>query len=156
MSKRTNVLAIASMLTIVSFPHPAAAQMGLGTWVLQRTGNDTVDVTLKVDACCHGGRRLSYAVTAPKGTSMSLIIESPFDGSDAPLTIGGKPTGETMAITRVDDRHATAVIKYNGEQVGTYRATISPDGSTLTVARDNTAPYPGQHVGKVEEIWKKK
>jgi hypothetical protein len=69
--------------------------------------------------------------------------------------MNGKPTGETMAIKRVDAHHASTVLKMNGQQFGTSEATLSADGKTLTVRNDLTASGGGQQAGKHTEIWVK-
>lgn len=84
---------------------------------------------------------------------MLLTVESRFDGSDAPLLIGGKPSGQTMAITRVDDHHASAVLKMNGRVFGTSKSTLSADGRTLTVINDLTSSASGQPAGRFTEVW---
>ena len=47
---------------------------------------------------------LARAVLAG-GTATLLTLESRFDGSDAPVLMNGKPSGESMGIKRVDDHH---------------------------------------------------
>ena len=62
-----------------------------------------------------------------------MTVDSPMDGREAPVLVGGKPSGETMAIKRVDDRHYSAVVKMNGKPFGTSNGTVSADGKTMTV-----------------------
>ena len=109
---------------------------------------------MTVEACCHGGRRLSYHFDV-NGTETILLIESPFDGSEAPVLINGKPSGETMAITRVDDHHLATVVKLNGKPFGTSNATLSPDGKVLTVLNEYSSSVGGNTAGKVTEIWER-
>ena len=103
-----------------------------------------------VVACCNGGRRITYHIPP---NDMVLTVESPLDGGDAQVMFGGKPTGETMAIKRVDDPHLTAVLKMNGKAFGTAKGTISADGKTLTVEDNFTSAEGGQPVGKQTEGW---
>jgi hypothetical protein len=84
---------------------------------------------------------------------MVLTVESQLDGRDAPVMLGGKPSGETMAIKLVDDHHTTAVLKMNGKIFGTSKGTLSPDGKILTVEDDFTSAVGGQPVGKQTETW---
>jgi hypothetical protein len=65
-------------------------------------------MTMVVEACCNGGRRLIYHVVIDK-TETLLTVESRFDGGDAPVLMNGKPSGETMAIKLADDHHASTV-----------------------------------------------
>jgi hypothetical protein len=70
--------------------------------------------------------------------------------------LGGKTSGETMAIKRVDDLHLTAVLKMNGKTFGTAKGTISADGKTLTVEDNFISAEGGQPVGKQTEVWIRK
>jgi hypothetical protein len=83
-------------------------------------------------------------------------VESRFDGSDAPVLMNGKPSGETMGIKLVDDHHASTVLKMNGTIFGTADGTLSPDGKTLTVIDDYNSAAGGQPVGKHTELWTRK
>lgn len=130
------------------------AQLGVGTWVRQATAS-MPSMTMTVEACCNGGRRLIYRVEI-NGTKTLLTLESRFDGSDAPVLMDGKPSGETMAIKRVDDRHLFTVLKMNGKAFGTSNATLSVDGKMLTVLNDFSASGGGQPVGKSTETWVRK
>lgn len=109
---------------------------------------------MKVEACCNGGRRLIYHI--PMGSSeMVLTVESPFDGSEVPVLANGQPSGETMAITRLDAHHASTILKMNGSPFGTSKATLSADGRTLTVINDFSSSVGGQRTGKSTEVWMK-
>jgi hypothetical protein len=130
------------------------AQIGVGTWVRKTTDSMPGSMTMTVETCCNGGRRLTYHINMG-GTPAILTIASPFDGSEAPVMLAGKPSGETMAITRVDDHHVVTVAKMNGKPFGTSKATISPDGKLLTVLNDFSSPAGGQTAGKFTEIWVK-
>ncbi len=100
------------------------AQIGIGTWVRKSTAS-MPGMTMTVEACCNGGRRLIYHGDI-NGTKTILPLESRFDGSEAPVLMGGKPSGETMRITRVDDHHLSNVLKMNGSVFGTSKAALSP------------------------------
>jgi hypothetical protein len=107
-------------------------------------------MTMTIEACCNGGRRLVYRMV---GTQTVMTLESPFDGSDAPLLVGGKPSGETMGIKRVDDRHTITVLKMNAKAFGTSQAALSADGKTITIQNDYTSTAGGRPAGKQTEIW---
>jgi hypothetical protein len=108
-----------------------------------------------VEGCCNSGRRLTYHVKIGNNT-MVMVVESPFDGTEVPVLIGGKPSGETMAIKTVDSRHWTAVLKVNGQQFGTSKGEISADGKTLNVENNVTFAGAGRQVGLQKEVWLKK
>ena len=111
-------------------------------------------MTLTVEACCNGGRRLTYQV-AMSGTKTVLTVESRLDGREAPVLVNGKPSTETMAITRVDSHHAAVILKMNGKLFGTSKSTLSADGKTMTVLNDFASSAGGQ-MGKSTEIWVRK
>jgi hypothetical protein len=129
------------------------AQIGVGTWVRKDAASMT-PMTMVVEPCCNGGRRLSYRFDI-NGTKTSLTLASPFDGSEVPVLINGKPSGETMAIKRIDARHLFTVVKMNGKPFGTSKATLSPDAKLLTVINDVSSSAGGQAVGKTTEVWVK-
>ena len=110
----------------------AAAQITVGTWV--RTDAQGKGITMTAELCCGGGRRLVYRVPATGGhAAMTLTVDSPMDGSEVPALVGGQPSGETMAVKRLDERHYSAVVRMGGKIVTTSNGTLSADGKTLTV-----------------------
>jgi hypothetical protein len=129
------------------------AQIGVGTWVKKDAASMT-PMTMVVEPCCNGGRRLTYHLDINSSKTL-LTIASPFDGSEAPVLINGKPSGETMAIKRMDAHHLFTVLKMNGKLFGTSKATLSPDEKLLTVINDVSSSTGGQAVGKSTEVWVK-
>jgi len=85
-----------------------------------------------------------------------MIVESPFDGREVPVLLDGKPSGETMAIKRLDDHHTVTVVKMNGKEFGRSKATLSPDGKTITVENEFIASLGGNPAGKRTEVWVRK
>jgi hypothetical protein len=112
-------------ISAVGWASQAYAQLGVGTWLR----------------------------TDEHGKGITMTVESPFDGTDVPALVGGKPSGETMAIKRVDDHHYTAVVKMSGKPYGTSSAVLSPDGKTLTV--ESVIDMGGKQQ-KIIETWVKK
>jgi hypothetical protein len=138
-------------------PLARAGEAGLGSWVMQPTpgssgSKGTGGMTMTIERWGKGGRKLTYRIKVPAGEMVSTI-ESPLDGSDAPVILNGKPTGETMGIKRVDDRHTVAVLKFKGQAFGTSRASFSPDFNTLTIENEITAAVAGRQIGKHTEVW---
>lgn len=127
------------------------AQLGIGTWVREVTPTTTA-MTMKVEPCCGEGHRLTYHFDI-NGTEMILALSSRFDGSEADVLMNGKPSGETMAITQVDDRHFETIVKLNGQPFGTSKATLSADGKVLTVVNDFSSSVGGNPAGKSTETW---
>jgi len=143
----------AILLWALALTRSLNAQVGLGTWVRKADASASAGMTMIVGACCNGGRRITYHIPP---NDMVLTVESQLDGRDAPVMLGGKPSGETMAIKLVDDLHMTAVLKINGKTFGTAKGTISPDGKILTVEDNFTSAEGGQPVGKQTETWVRK
>jgi hypothetical protein len=83
----------------------------------------------------------------------TLTVDSPMNGTEVPALIAGKPTGETMAIKRLDDHHYSAIVKMNGKPFGTSSATVSADNKTMTV---DSAFGIGSQTQKTIETWVRK
>ena len=133
MPTRTRLVCVAAFLSLLAWASQANAQWAVGTtWI--RTDAEGKGVTMSVAACCNGGYRLTYQMPPMGGQpAMVLTIDSPLDGTDVPTLIGGKPSGQTMAVKRVDDHHYTAVVKLNGQPMMTSTGVVSADGKTMTV-----------------------
>ena len=149
---------VASAIVALSALYSASllhAQLTVGTWVRQQSPTTPGEVTMTVAPCCNGGLRLTYSFKIGNQTS-EMLVESPFNGSEVPVLLGGKPSGETMAIRTVDSRHWTAVLKMNGQPFGTSKGELSADGKILTVENNITLAAAGQSVGLQKEVWVKK
>jgi hypothetical protein len=153
MRTTTRLIYSVAFLTFVAWVAQAHAQFFAGTtWT--RTDAEGKGMTMSVAACCNGGYRLTYQVPAMGGQpAMLLTIDSPLDGTDVPTLIGGKPSGQTMAIKRVDDHHYTAVIKLNGQPTMTSTGVVSADNKTMTV--EDVSPGRG-NGSKTIETWVRK
>jgi hypothetical protein len=129
------------------------AQLAAGTTWL-RTDAQGQGIVLSVEACCNGGLRLTWQLPGTGGQPASrLTVDSPMNGTEAPVLMGGKPSGETMAIKHVDDHHYTAVVKMNGKPFGTSNGTVSADSKTMTV---DSAFGTGSQTQKITETWVRK
>jgi hypothetical protein len=141
-------------LSALGWASQAHAQLGVGTWV--RTDAAGKGITMTVAPCCNGGFRLTYQIPiAPGQPAMLMVVDSPMDGTEVPALVGGKPSGETMAIKRVDDHHYRGVLKMNGQPIGTSTGTLSADAKTLTVETVSQTG-PGAPAEKIIETWIKK
>ena len=69
------------------------------------------------------------------------------------MLVDGKPSGETMAIRRIDERHASTIVKLNGAAFGTSKSELSADGRTLRVENTTSSDAPGQPAGTRIEYW---
>jgi hypothetical protein len=127
----------------------AHAQIPIGTWA--RTDTDGKGIAMTVTTCCNGGLRLVYKIPPhERQPAMTLTVDSPMDGTDVPALLNGQPTGETMAIKRVDERHYAAVVKMKGQPFTTSTATVSADQKTITV---ESVSQEGGHSKKTTETW---
>lgn len=142
-----------AFLSAVGLANQAHAQLGVGsTWV--RTDALGKGITMTVEACCNGGLRLIYLIPPMGGQpATTMTVNSPMDGTEVPTLVGGKPSGETMAIRRVDDRHYSAVVKMGGQPLGTFDGTVSADGKAMTV---DAVTQAGGTVQKFIETWLRK
>jgi hypothetical protein len=133
----------------------AAADSPVGTWkAMGDFSNAKGEMTMVIERWGKGGAKLTYRMV---GQPIVLTIEAKLDGSDAPLFMNGQPTGETMALKRLDGHHASNVLKMNGKQFGTSTATFSDDFSKLTIENQvQEATQVGPPPGKTTEIWTRK
>jgi hypothetical protein len=131
-----------------------AADSELGTWIRTDAGS-AKGMIMKIETSGLKGRKLTYSLPA-QGQTIQMICDSPMDGSDTRVLMNGKPSGETMAIKRIDDHHMSSVMKVNGQIFGTSKGTFSADFTSLTVEDDFTSTGGGNAVGKVTETWVRK
>ena len=141
-----------AFLAMVAAARPArAADSPVGGTYVKKTKDGKPEITMKVDQWGPGQVKLTYHV---KGAdNMVLTVVSDLKGNDATVSLNGKPTGETMAITVADLRHSTSIIKMNGKPMGTSKATFSADFKTLTVESDMTGMVGNRPQGKTTETW---
>ena len=121
-----------------------------GTWI-RRNPMPGGAIALTVEAA-GGGRKLTYKFA---DATMVMTIVTQLDGKDAPVLLNGQPSGQTMAIKLIDDRHTFAVVKFQGKEGSTAKSELSADGKVLKV--ENMMPSAGG-AGQVVlvEYWDKK
>jgi hypothetical protein len=152
MTTRRSIGAIA-FLSALSWIGQAHAQLGVGTTWL-RTDAQGKGIVLSVEACCSGGLRLIWQIPPTGGQpAYTMTVDSPMNGTEVPALIAGKPSGETMAIKRVDDHHYSTIVKMNGQPFGTSNGTVSADNKTMTV---DSAYGVGSQAQKTTETWVRK
>jgi hypothetical protein len=160
MQRCTSIKLIFAVVAFVClFSCAEAADSVIGTWVLQKTtsAKNQLDMTMVIEAWGNqGGRKFTYNIRFPNKQISVMTIESPFDGTDVPVLVDGKPTGETMGIKRVDDYHSVTVLKLNGKEFGISHATVSADFNMITVENEYTGAMPGVQAGKQIEIWRRR
>ena len=141
----TRVFCLLSLISMVR-----AQSLPVGTWV-RRPNNDSVNATLLIEAA-GTGRKLTFKAQVAGGASTTMVVTTQMDGKDAQVSVDGKPSGQTMAMRMLDDRHIVNVLKINGNTMATQKSEISPDGKMIKT--DTTASVPGQQNGT--EYWDKK
>ena len=122
-----------------------------GTWI-RRDPMPGGAIALTVEAA-GGGRKLTYKFA---DASMVMTIVTQLDGKDAPVLLNGQPSGQTMAIKLIDDRHTFAVVKFQGKEGSTAKSELSADGKVLKI--ENMMPSSAGGAGQVilVEYWDKK
>ena len=145
---------IACVVYLLSLsPIFGADSLLVGTWV-RRDTKEPIHITVKVEAAS-AGLKLTYTIItaqAPAGQVMTVLTQ--LDGKDAAAMVDGKPSGETMAIQSIDSRHTNAIVKMQGQQMGSSKSEISLDGKVLK--SENTANGPDGKPATTVEYWDKK
>ena len=124
------------MLLMASAPDAQDRAPWFGTWRLdpargtQRTSSPYKRVTLSI-APHDDGLRVSYDMIGTRGGVTHREWTGRLDGRDYPMQ--GVDYVMTNAYRLVTDRSYEIAVKMEGNAVATAIATVSPDGSTLTV-----------------------
>ena len=88
------------------------------------------------------GLKITYRINGADGKPMKqglMTIVTMLDGKEAAVLVDGKPSGETMAIKRIDASHTFTVIKMQGKEFATSKLEVSGDGKTLKVENHTAA-----------------
>src|SRR6476469_8532056 len=133
-------------------PPAQAADSPVGTY-LKKAEAGKPAMSMTIEQWAPGKAKLTYHIKDPP---IVLTIVSALDGSEAPVLMNGKPSGETMAIKMVDKLHSVTSVKMDGKAFGTSKGTFSSDFNTLTVENDFTGPAAGGAAGKTTEHWVRK
>ena len=128
-----------------------------GTW-LMREPSKKFQLTMTVKEVA-GGWKISWRDPVPdaKGSAsyVTMTAETALDGKESPNLIDGKPSGQTMEIRKVDDRHTYTVVKYQGKQVGISKSELSPDSKVIKTDNDFSVSGPSGVAGKYVQYWDK-
>src|SRR5439155_2376490 len=116
----------------------AAKDPFVGTWKLNipkskfeggaPPKSSTVTITMVGDK-----RRVAVRTVPVSGPELSTESVAADDGKDYPMK--GSPMVDTVSVIRIDVRTVERRDKKEGKVVATLRATVSPDGKTLTVTQ---------------------
>jgi hypothetical protein len=141
---------LAALVLCLAFAPPLWAADWYGTW----TTSSHPGMTMTIEPYGVGGSRITYRFKIDSKDNV-MIIESALNGTDAQVMVNGKPSGETMAIKRLDDRHTSTAVKMNGQPFGNSKSEISVDGKTLNIENDPSS-VGGRPGVKTTEIWERK
>ena len=132
----------------------AWSQVADGTWN-KRGDHPTMSMMIETDRT---GMKITYKMLKPDGKPLPqaiMTLMTQLDGNEVPVLVNGKPSGETMAIRRIDERHASTKLKLNGAPFGTSKSELSADGRTLRVENTTSGDTPGKPAGTRIEYWDK-
>jgi hypothetical protein len=103
------------------------------------------------------GWKVTYKVVGPSapGSSDSLLL-TPLDGKDVPVLIGGKPSGQTMAMKKLDGHHTVNVTKFEGKVISISKAELSTNGKVIKIQTDYPDSNPGAPAGTQIVYWDRK
>ena len=150
--------AAAGLLTAALATPAAAGDGAIGTWV-RRADDPNREVwnvgmvKMVIEPWSDSGWKITYVLDDGKGGTVLATVETRLEGEDAPLLIAGKPSGNTMAIRRLDDRHSSCELKLNGKPYGTSRGELSADGRSIRVDNEITATAGDHAPGRYTEYW---
>jgi hypothetical protein len=110
----------------------------VGTWKLNvakskapfKSGTSVIESVGK-------GIRFTVDLVGTDGSKSHWAFTADYDGKDVPVT-GDSPYGDTVSVTRVDERTIQIVGKYQGKATTTHTITVSPDGKTRTSTAKGT------------------
>ena len=134
-----------------------AADPWYGTWRLdpalgtrRTTPSPYKRVTLTI-APWNDGLQVVYDMVGTRGGVTHVEWRGRFDGRDYPVQ--GVDTAMTNAYRRIGDRTYEIVVNVDGALAATATATVSPDGTSLTV--DTRERGPGGTLTKTTAVYRR-
>src|SRR3954471_8598113 len=98
--------AMVFVASLMRAPSAEAADSPIGTY-LKKADAGKPAMTMTIDQWAPGKGKLTYRIQDPP---IVLTIASALDGSESPVLMNGRPSGETMAIKLVDKLHSATVV----------------------------------------------
>lgn len=134
-----------------------AASPWSGVWLMR---DSTPGFRLKMTIEEAGaGWKITYRIPAPNtrgaATTSIMTVETALDGKDAPNLVDGKPSGQSMQIRKIDERHIYAILKFEGKQTGISKSELSADGKTITAENDYLDSPADGSTSKQIQHWDK-
>jgi hypothetical protein len=134
-----------------------AASPWSGVWV-QRDSKLKSGFTMTLEEV-GSGWKITYRIAGKtaRGAAVSSVmtIQTALDGTEAPTLVDGKPSGQTMAIRKIDSHHTYTVVKFQGKQTGISKSELLPDGKVIKSENENTVSGPNGVAGKQVQYWDK-
>ena len=131
-------LLVAAFVVVAAVVTSAAKDPFVGTWKLNIAKSkfdggappksSTATITTVGDK-----RRVAVHTVPTSGPELNTESVAADDGKDYPMK--GSSTVDTVSVIRIDARTIERRDKKGGNIIATLRATVSPDGKTLTVTQ---------------------
>ena len=110
----------------------------VGTWTLNVAKSKAPFKSgTSVIAAAGKGIKFTVDLVGTDGAKLHWGFSGNMDGKDVPVT-GDSPYGDTVAVTRIDERTLQIAGKYKGKPTTTHTITVSPDGKTRTSTAKGT------------------
>jgi hypothetical protein len=77
------------------------------------------------------GTKETVTTVSADGETVKVIFPGIYDGRDYPVT--GSSQYDTIALHRIDDYTAEAILKHAGRDIATARRIVASDGKTMTI-----------------------
>ncbi len=90
------------------------------------------------------GVKFTVDLQSADGAKTHWTFTANYDGKDSPVT-GNNPYGDSVALTRVDERTTQITVKQGGKPTVTQTIVVAADGKTRTTTVKGTS-LKGQPV----------
>jgi hypothetical protein len=109
----------------------------VGTWKINAAKSKGVKSGTTVIEAAGTGVKFTVDLVAEDGTKSQWGFTANYDGKDVPVT-GNAPYGDSVALTKVDDKTVRIVSKNKGKVSATSTIVLSADGKTRTTTTKGT------------------
>jgi hypothetical protein len=124
----------------------------VGTWTINAAKSKGVKSGTTVIEAAGKGVKFTVDLVSDSGTKSHWGFTANYDGKDVPVT-GATPYGDTVALTRVDDRTVRLTSKSKGKPTATTTIVVAADGKSRTSTTKGT-DIKGQPLN-VESVYDK-
>ena len=142
-------LSVAVMSGVAAKPHSDTSAIA-GTWILNSAHSKSAGPAMKSETRVYTVDGIKVTMQSDgvdaSGKSVSNSYAAAYDGKFYPTV--NNPTGDSIALTKVDSHTVTAILHKGLKVAATARAVVSHDGKHLTITRKTGTP-PGKLVTTV-------